>query len=145
MQKVLTKLVKQYVEAMQASIPGAEPLAIHLEGPFISKEKKGAFNPAWLRMPSLKEAELVLEAGQGWICQITIAPELPDAGRVASMFRQAGVVVAMGHTNTDRETASAALKGAYTHVTHTFNAQSGFHHRQPGAFGAIIGLGLHHR
>ena len=132
------KLVGQYVAAMQAGVPGAEPLGIHLEGPFINKEKKGAFNPDWLRMPSLEETEAVLAAGQGWIRQITMAPELPDAGRVASKFREAGVVVSMGHTNTNCETASAALRGAYTHVTHTFNAQSGFHHRRPGAFGAIL-------
>lgn len=136
------KLVREYVKAMQASVPGAEPLGIHLEGPFINKEKKGAFNPAWLRLPSLEETEAVLAAGQGWIRQVTMAPELPDAGRVASKFREAGVVVAMGHTNSDCATASAALRGAYTHVTHTFNAQRGFHHREPGAFGAIMASDL---
>lgn len=134
----LVELVSRYVAAMKAGVPGAEPLGIHLEGPFISKEKKGAFNPEWLRMPSLEEAEAVLAAGEGWIRQVTMAPELPNAEQLASKFRQEGVVVSLGHTNSDYETASAALKGAYTHVTHTFNAQSGFHHRKPGVFGAIM-------
>jgi N-acetylglucosamine-6-phosphate deacetylase len=89
-------------------------------------------------MPSVAETEAVLAAGRGWIRQVTLAPELPGAGEVAERFREAGVVVSMGHTNTDYETAGAALKGNFTHVTHTFNAQSGFHHRQPGVFGAIL-------
>ncbi len=134
----LVELVRRYVAAMKAGVPGAEPLGIHLEGPFISKEKKGAFNPDWLRMPSLEETEAVLGAGEGWIRQVTMAPELPNAEQLASKFRREGVVVSLGHTNSDYETASAALRGAYTHVTHTFNAQSGFHHRKPGAFGAIM-------
>lgn len=134
----LVDLVKRYVEAMKAGASGAEPLGIHLEGPFISKEKKGAFNPQWLRTPSMEEAEAVLAAGQGWIRQMTLAPELPNAGQIASFYRAAGVVVALGHTNTDFDTANAALKGNFTHVTHTFNAQSGFHHRQPGVFGAVL-------
>ncbi|MCZ7552903.1 MAG: N-acetylglucosamine-6-phosphate deacetylase [Anaerolineae bacterium UTCFX2] len=138
----LAALVAQYVEVMKDGVPGAEPLGIHLEGPFMSKEKKGAFNPDWLRLPSLDEAKAVLKAGQGWIRQMTLAPELPDADKVASYFRQAGVVVALGHTNTDYAIASAALKGSYTHVTHTFNAQSGFHHRKPGVFGAIMSSDL---
>jgi N-acetylglucosamine-6-phosphate deacetylase len=134
----LVDLVRKYVAAMQAGVPGAEPLGIHLEGPFINIEKKGAFNPAWLRSPSLDETEAVLAAGQGWIRQVTLAPELPNAGQVAACFREAGVVVALGHTNSSYQTASASLKGDFTHVTHTFNAQSGFHHREPGAFGAIL-------
>ena len=136
--EALVELVSQYVAAMKAGVPGAKPLGIHLEGPFINKEKKGAFNPDWLRMPSLEEAEAVLAAGEGWIRQVTMAPELPNAERLASKFREQGVIVSLGHTNSDYETASAALKGAYTHVTHTFNAQSGFHHRKPGVFGAIL-------
>ena len=134
----LVELVEKYVEAINAGVSGAEPLGIHLEGPFISNEKKGAFNSDWLRLPNLEEIEAVLAAGKGWIRQITLAPELPQAEAIATRCRQAGVVVSLGHTNSDYEIASTALKGNYTHVTHTFNAQSGFHHRHPGAFGAIL-------
>jgi N-acetylglucosamine-6-phosphate deacetylase len=111
---------------------------LHLEGPFLNKQRKGAFNPNWLRMPSLNEAEAFVKAGKGWIRQMTLAPELPGALEIAAYFRAAGILVSLGHTDTDYETASAALKGNFTHVTHTFNAQSGFHHRKPGVFGAIL-------
>lgn len=136
--ELLTAIIEAYTELFGKEMPGAEPLGLHLEGPFLSREKKGAFNPAWLREPALDEAEAFLDAGRGWIRQMTLAPELPGAEEVASMFCEAGVVVALGHTNTDFETASAALQGNWTHVTHTFNAQRGFEHRAPGVFGAVL-------
>jgi len=69
---------------------------------------------------------------------MTLAPELPHAAEVASHFRKAGVTTALGHSNTNYETASAALEGDFTHVTHTFNAQSNFSHRAPGVMGAVM-------
>ncbi len=136
--KELVELVSAFADVLDAGVPGAEALGLHLEGPFLSTEKKGAFNPAWLRKPDMKEAKAVLEAGRGWIRQMTLAPELPGAQEIAALFREAGVVVALGHTNADYETASAALRGNFTNVTHTFNAQRGFHHREPGVFGAVM-------
>ena len=136
--ELLTAIIDVYAELFEKEMPGAEPLGLHLEGPFLSHEKKGAFNPAWLREPALDEAEAFLDAGRGWIRQMTLAPELPGAEDIASKFREAGVVVSLGHSNTDYETASAALQGNWTHVTHTFNAQRGFGHRAPGVFGAIL-------
>jgi N-acetylglucosamine-6-phosphate deacetylase len=135
----LVQMVSDLADVLDAGLPGAEALGLHLEGPFINKEKKGAFRPAWLRQPAVEETEAVLRAGRGWIRQVSLAPELPGAREVAALFRAAGVVVSMGHTNADCATASAALRGNFTHVTHTFNAQRGFHHREPGVFGAIMG------
>jgi len=134
----LVELVASYAEALQAGASGAEPLGIHLEGPFLNPERKGAFNPAWLRVPAPDEIDAVLKAGRGTVRQITLAPELPGASGIAARCRAEGVVVSLGHTNSDYATASAALKGNFTHVTHTFNAQRGFHHREPGVFGAIL-------
>ncbi len=132
------QLVSAFAAAFEAGVPGAEALGLHLEGPFINVEKKGAFNPAWIRPPDLEESKAVLRAGRGWIRQLTLAPEMPGAPAVASLFRSAGVVVSMGHTNADYTAASKALRGTFSHVTHTFNAQRGFHHREPGVFGAVM-------
>jgi N-acetylglucosamine-6-phosphate deacetylase len=65
-------------------------------------------------------------------------PCLPGAREVASLFRKSGVVVAMGHTNMEYEAASAALRGDFSHVTHTYNCLSEFHHREPGCIGAAL-------
>ncbi len=132
------QLIAAYADILDKGFKGATPLGLHLEGPFLNPEKKGAFNPTWLRHPDANEARKYLELGRGWIKQITIAPELPGASEVAAIMRQGGVTVALGHSNTDYETASRALQGDFTHITHSFNAQSAFSHRAPGVFGAVL-------
>jgi N-acetylglucosamine-6-phosphate deacetylase len=132
------QLIREYVKILEEGISGATALGLHLEGPFLNPEKKGAFNPQWLHAPDIGEAKKYLKLGKGWIKQVTLAPELPNAQEVAAMMHQAGVKVALGHSNADYETASEALKGNFTHITHSFNAQSGFNQRTPGVFGAVM-------
>ena len=135
----LVLLIKEYVRLFSKDYDGARPLGLHLEGPFMNVEKKGAFNPAWLRPLTPNQVVEYLEAGQGWIRQVTIAPELPGAYEAARCFQDGGVVVAMGHTNGHYDDARKAMtSGIFTHVTHTYNAQRGFDHREPGVFGAIF-------
>jgi len=135
----LHSLVRTYAELFEGEhFLGAQPLGLHLEGPYLNPGRKGAFNEAWLRPPNVDEIQSLLVAGQGWIRQMTLAPELPEADAVAALMRDAGAVPALGHSNADYVTASAALAGPFAHVTHTFNAQRGFHHREPGVLGAVL-------
>jgi N-acetylglucosamine-6-phosphate deacetylase len=136
--QALLEMIRSYTPIFEEGLPGAQALGLHLEGPYLSKEKKGAFNPTWLRTPDPEEVKSIIEAGEGWIKQVTIAPELKNAEAVAELFLENQVVVALGHSNTDYETASAALKGNFSHVTHTYNAQSSFNHREPGVIGAVL-------
>ena len=136
--ETLLGLIQSYVPILEEGVPGAKALGLHLEGPFINIEKKGAFNPTWLRKPDIKEVNSIIKAGKGWIKQVTMAPELENADLIAKAFREANVIVALGHSNTDFDTASNALKGNFSHVTHTFNAQSSFNHRKPGVIGAVL-------
>jgi len=135
----LTAIIRSLSAEFEAGLPGAQGLGIHLEGPFMNIAKKGAQNPDWIRSPGLEEAEMYLSAGGVWIRQITIAPELPGAQAVAKLFRDADVSVAIGHSDADYETARIALESYWNHVTHTFNAQTGLHHRRPGVVGAVMG------
>ena len=137
---VITQIVKDYVQIFEQNHdwPGAIPLGFHLEGPFLNKEKHGAFNPAWIHNPDINEARSYLDAGHGWIKQISMAPELPGAEETAEFLANAGVIISLGHSNTNFETASSALTGRYSHVTHTFNAQSALHQREPGVVGAVL-------
>ncbi len=135
----LTAIIEKYKLLFESGVPGAEPLGIHLEGPYLNVEKKGAQNADWLRDPVVAEAQAFLDAGQGWIHQMTMAPELPRAYEVASMYRKAGVVLAAAHTNADYDVARQAFKGGWTHITHFYNAQVGLHHRKPGLVGAVLG------
>jgi len=130
--------IEKYVELIPGAHPGALPLGLHLEGPFLNPERHGAYNPAWIRMPALEETQRYLKAGRGWIKQMTLAPELPGAPAVAQLLSEAGVIAALGHSNTDYDQAAAAMRAHFTHVTHTYNAQSPLNHRQPGVVGAVL-------
>lgn len=134
----LNNLLDDYAPILNKGVRGARALGLHLEGPFLSVEKKGAFNPKWLRPPLMEEALEYIQKGRGWIRQISIAPELPHAFEVAREFRKAHITVALAHTNSNYDTAHTALMGDFTHVTHAFNTMPEFNHRSPGALGAVL-------
>jgi len=134
----IVEMIASYVPLLNSTFPGAAPLGFHLEGPFLNPEKHGAFNPDWLHNPSVEEVRDYIEAAQGWLRQVSLAPELEDAFETAAYLRERSICASLAHTSADYETAAKALAGDFTHVTHTFNAQSPFHHREPGAVGAIL-------
>lgn len=107
-------------------------MGAHLEGPFLSPLHKGAHNPAFLMHPSADNVEQLLQAESGLIRQITVAPELPGAEDAITRFVEAGIVVAIGHTDTDYEGARRAFDKGARLLTHGFNAMRGIHHRNPG-------------
>ena len=134
----ILQAIRAYIPLLEKEYTGAQPLGLHLEGPFINPQKHGAFNPTWIRLPSLEEMSAYLDAGKGWIRQVSLAPEMEGADQIAELLSSADVCVALAHSNADFETASRALRGKYTHVTHTFNAQTPLHHRKPGVVGAVL-------
>ncbi|GHO88796.1 N-acetylglucosamine-6-phosphate deacetylase [Dictyobacter formicarum] len=118
--------------------PGAEPVGIFLEGPYISVKKRGAHPPIWLRIPDEKETEHILEVTRGHLQLLTIAPELPGAHDMIRRLVEAGVTVSIGHTDTDYDQAREAIQLGITHATHCFNAMRQLEHRNPGPLAAII-------
>ncbi|WP_368497251.1 N-acetylglucosamine-6-phosphate deacetylase [Herbiconiux sp. A18JL235] len=113
-------------------------LGAHLEGPFLAPERKGAHNPLFLGHPTKHLVRDLLAASEGRLAQVTIAPELPDALEAIETFVSAGVVVAVGHTEADFDTARAAFDRGATLLTHAFNAMPGLHHRHPGPVAAAL-------
>ena len=130
--------ITSYAALLEKNYDGAQPLGMHLEGPFLNPARHGAFNPDWMREISQAEIQGYIDAGRGWIKHVSLAPELKGSAQAAILLKHNGVRAALGHSDTDYDTAAQALCGEFTHVTHTFNAQSGFHHRQPGVIGAIL-------
>ncbi len=115
----------------------AELVGIHLEGPFLCAEKKGAQNGAWLREPDFDMLRRLQKIAAGRIRMVSIAPELPGALDFIRRVRaQTDIVVSLGHTAADYDTASAAFSAGANHVTHLFNAMPPLHHRAPGVIGA---------
>lgn len=130
--------INSYIPLLSHQFKGAQPLGFHLEGPFLNPKKHGAFNPDWLRQPTIDEMHLYYAAARDWIKQVSIAPELEGAHELADYLQERGIRASLAHSSADYETASRALNGAFSHVTHTFNAQSPLHHRNPGVVGAVL-------
>ena len=122
--------------ATQTATEGAEILGVHLEGPFLKVEYRGAHRAEWLEAPSLGQLEAALEAGP--LRLLTLAPELAGADRVITFAREKGVLVSMGHSAATYEEALAGLEAGAGYVTHLFNAMSPLHHRRPGLVGAAL-------
>jgi N-acetylglucosamine-6-phosphate deacetylase len=124
--------------------PPSDPIArlvgIHLEGPFLSRVRRGAHQETALRPPDPVETDALLEAGRGHVRTITIAPELPGALELIRRLVAAGVTVAVGHTEADATTVRAAVDAGARAVTHTFNGMQPLHHRRPGVVGMAMDL-----
>lgn len=126
------------VEVMSDKELRAEPLGIHMEGPYISVKRRGAHLPSWLRSPDEAEIEHVLTLTQGHLRLITLAPELPGATAIMRRLLAAGVTVSMGHTDATYEQAREAIQLGVTHMTHCFNAMRPLNHRLPGPLAAVV-------
>lgn len=121
------------VVAAAATAARGEVAAIHLEGPFLSSARCGAQDPRHLRAPDLGLARELLQAGQGHVRMMTLAPELPGADALIALLAEQQVVVAVGHTEADAATTSRALSVNGNGVaTHLFNGMPPLHHRDPG-------------
>jgi N-acetylglucosamine-6-phosphate deacetylase len=124
--------------------PPSDPIArlvgIHLEGPFLSRVRRGAHQETALRPPDPVETDALLEAGRGHVRTITIAPELPGALELIRRLVAAGVTVAVGHTDADAATVRAAVDAGARAITHTFNGMQPLHHRRPGVVGMAMDL-----
>ncbi|WP_347754401.1 amidohydrolase family protein [Agrococcus sp. ProA11] len=113
-------------------------LGVHLEGPFLADSHRGAHDPRALQAPTPDAVERLLDAGDGRILQITMAPELPGAIDAIGRFVAAGVRVAVGHTGADAATARAAFDAGATLLTHACNGMPPMHHRSPGPLATAL-------
>ena len=117
---------------------GANLLGIHLEGPFVSHERRGALPDSWLLPPDPRTLDGLLQAANGLLRLVTIAPELPGADRLVRTAAARGATVAVGHTDAGYATAVKAFQAGATHVTHAWNAMRPWHQRDPGPLGAAL-------
>lgn len=139
-------LVSRPIEELAATLRHLAPvvradpllLGVHLEGPFISPDNKGAHAPETLIAPSAAAVETLIAAADGVLAQITLAPELPGAPEAIRRLLEAGVRVAVGHTTADLAVAGGAFDAGASLLTHAFNAMPGLHHREPGPIGAAL-------
>ncbi|GGA93937.1 N-acetylglucosamine-6-phosphate deacetylase [Brucella endophytica] len=123
-------------QAHAAKIPGF--LGLHLEGPHLSIERKGAHNPSFIRPMTADDlAAICRYRKQAGFLLTTIAPENVSAEQVAKLV-EAGVVVSLGHSDATLRTARAYFDAGASMVTHLFNAMSPLGNREPGIVGAAL-------
>jgi len=120
-----------------APADGAEPLGFDLEGPFLAPGRRGAHDPAHLRVPADVGSD-DLEALLDGLRLVTIAPELPGAVERVRWFRAHGVAVSLGHSAATFDEARAGYAAGATSTTHLFNGMSGLDHRSPGLAAAAL-------
>ena len=130
-------------ETNTSTIPGrdpirAQPLGIHLEGPFINPKRCGVHEVEHLLSPTLATFDGMCEAAKNRVSMITIAPELPGSEEVIRRAQSRGICVSIGHSDAGTGAAYAALDWGASHATHTFNAMPGLHHRDPGLLGVVL-------
>ncbi|RMA45003.1 N-acetylglucosamine-6-phosphate deacetylase [Bifidobacterium sp. wkB338] len=113
-------------------------LGAHLEGPFIALSRKGAHDPKCLRNPEPAVLDSLLEAADGCIRQVTLAPERDHGYEAISRLAKSGVVPAVGHCDADYDQTRRAFDAGARILTHVFNAMNGIHHRQPGPIPAAV-------
>lgn len=131
-------VLRTQVEALADSVEAGLLDGIHLEGPWLAESRCGAHDPAVLRDPEPAEVESLLAAGRGAVRMVTLAPERRGALAAVRLLRQAGVVVAVGHTDADYDTVRAAQAAGADVATHLFNAMPDVHHRRPGPVPALL-------
>lgn len=112
-------------------------LGLHLEGPFISQEFKGAHNPDVLHPPTEDEMNQIIQKGRGIVRSITLAPELTSDDQVRKLLDN-GIMPCFGHSAAGYEQAKKFFELGSTVMTHAFNGMSGIHHRAPGPIPAAL-------
>ncbi|MBF2090833.1 MAG: N-acetylglucosamine-6-phosphate deacetylase [Synechococcales cyanobacterium K44_A2020_017] len=122
----------------QGSDRGARILGVHLEGPFLNPQKRGAHPAEHLRPLTLEQVSQVLANYASLVKVITLAPELDSSGQVLPTLVNQGMIVSLGHSQATAEQAKRAFDQGASMVTHAFNAMPSLHHRQPGLLGAAL-------
>lgn len=136
--EVLTTAVANVAKVAGEGYEGAEILGIHFEGPYLDMEYKGAQPPEAIAKASVEEFCRYQEAANGMIRYITLAPEHDEDFALTRYCREHGVVVSMGHSSADYETALMGIANGAMSMTHVYNGMTGYHHRKPGLVGAAL-------
>jgi N-acetylglucosamine-6-phosphate deacetylase len=122
--EIIFKSLEAIQEAYFSFIGGARIIGAHVEGPYFSENQKGAQNSDFLRLPSQEDLEMFLSY-QKVIKRISLAPELPGALDFGRRISEAGIMVAIGHSNATYDEVLLALENGFSHITHIYSAMSG--------------------
>jgi len=129
--------VKEYIN-QQETMPGARIIGVHMEGPFLSPEKKGAQRADLMRVPDIDLFRRWQEISGDSVRVVTIAPELDKGLVFIEYLKNHNVIASIGHSDGSYEEAEAGIAAGAGQGTHLFNAMRGIHQRAPGTAGALL-------
>jgi len=130
--------VRAVHQCQQHPAQGAQPLGVHLEGPYIDAAKKGAQPDQYVRVAAAPEYQEFFSLGN--IRLVSLAPEIEENRPLITYARTRGAAVAVGHSSATYEQVAEAVNLGVNQSTHTFNQMEGIHHRRPGTVGAALML-----
>ena len=136
--ETLLQAAENVASYMEESHSGAQVLGLHFEGPFINKKNKGAQPEVYCRKPDVEEFKQFQTAAKGHILLMTVACELDEDFALTKYCTENRVAVSIGHSGASYTEAMLAAANGARSVTHTYNGQSGLHHREPGVVGAAM-------
>lgn len=135
---VIKESVNNLRTVIEEGHEGAKILGIHMEGPFLNPEKKGAFKVEYLLKPSLELMKEFLQISNEHVIHVSMAPELEGAEEVIKYLFQKNILVSGAHTNADIVQTKKGIDWGIRLSNHTGNAQRSIHHREPGALGGYL-------
>jgi N-acetylglucosamine-6-phosphate deacetylase len=138
---IITSPIEAYARMLQAvdlapAPGGAVPLGLHLEGPFLNPQRKGAHRPEYICLPSPENLAHLLDPAK--VRMISLAPERPGGFDAVERIRAAGILPAAAHSTATYDEARAAFHHGVGYGVHLFNAMPTLHHREPGLIGALL-------
>jgi len=134
----IIRSLRSICEAAEKGTTGAKILGVHLEGPYINPEKKGAQKEKDIKKISIEEFLEFNHVSGNLIRLVTIAPEIPGAVDFIRWLNKKGIITSAGHSNATYMQVEEGIQAGLSQVTHLFNAMRGLHHREPGIIGAAL-------
>ncbi|MBV9385299.1 MAG: N-acetylglucosamine-6-phosphate deacetylase, partial [Chroococcidiopsidaceae cyanobacterium CP_BM_ER_R8_30] len=131
-------VIANFIQYQEPTAPTAKILGVHLEGPFLHPQKRGAHPAEYLSPLTIAHLKQVLGDYASFVKIITLAPELDPSGETITYLKALGIIVSLGHSQATAAQAQQAFELGATMVTHAFNAMPGLHHREPGLLGAAL-------
>ena len=131
-------VLSQFISTQDENEKTARVLGVHLEGPFLNYEKRGAHPAQYLLPLTIENIKRVLGDYSQIAKIMTLAPELDSSGAAVDYLRDKNIVVSLGHSLATAEEAKQVFERSASMVTHAFNAMPSLHHRQPGLLGEAI-------
>ncbi len=130
--------IAEAMERQRHGASGARILGAHLEGPWITRARAGAHDPAALEAPNMLSIEQSLTHRPGVVRLVTLAPEMPGGLDAVRQIVTHGAVASIGHSDASLDEAVRAVNAGARMATHLFNAMRPLHHREPGVVGAVL-------